>query len=209
MTYDELLMGMFLEDEQLVPVRPLMITNYRMCDAETVGWPVEDEKFGLRLFLTNKRIFFLDADLEEITRLERVKVGPPSLAARRNRRPPTTARSPSFRVSALPKPTDGNTCCCGVCAWFGLVGLQEKGDVFLVDRLSVDLMVVDELFYFPVILSAHYHHWHIWKWKTWKWHGVWSEFVEMMTNVFIDPRWALTHGTSVQTPPSPLHTQTS
>lgn len=71
MTYQDLLMGMFLDDEVLVPVRPLMIANYRMCDATTPGWPVEDEKFGLRLFLTNKRIFFLDADLHQLPTLDR------------------------------------------------------------------------------------------------------------------------------------------
>lgn len=71
MSYAELLLGMFLEDEVLVPVRPLMIANYRMCDATVPGWPVEDEKFGLRMFLTNKRIFFLDADLHELPTLDR------------------------------------------------------------------------------------------------------------------------------------------
>jgi hypothetical protein len=63
MTYEDLLMGMFLEDEQLVPVRPLLITNYRKCDALAPGWPLEDEKHGLRLFLTNKRLFFLVSSL--------------------------------------------------------------------------------------------------------------------------------------------------
>jgi hypothetical protein len=71
MTYEELLTGMLLEDEVLVPVRPLMIANYRMCDATVPGWPVQDEKFGLRLFLTNKRVFFLDADLHELPTLDR------------------------------------------------------------------------------------------------------------------------------------------
>ena len=71
MTYEDLLMGMFLEEEELVPVRPLLITNCRKCDAETVGWPVEEEKFGLRLFLTNQRIFFLDAELHAIPTLTR------------------------------------------------------------------------------------------------------------------------------------------
>lgn len=71
MTYEDLLMGMFLDDEVLVPVRPLMIANYRMCDATVPGWPVQEEKFGLRMFLTNKRAFFLDADLHEVPTLDR------------------------------------------------------------------------------------------------------------------------------------------
>ena len=71
MTYEDLLMGMFLEDEQLVPVRPLLITNFRKCNCDLAGWPVEEEKFNLRLFLTNKRIFILDAELHEHKLLER------------------------------------------------------------------------------------------------------------------------------------------
>ena len=73
MGYEEMLLGMFLENEKLVPVRPLMITNYRMCNAEKIGWPVDQEKFGLRLFLTNKRIFFIEAEIERISRLSRSK----------------------------------------------------------------------------------------------------------------------------------------
>jgi hypothetical protein len=71
MTYAELLQGMFLDDEVLVPVRPMMIANYRMCDATVLGWPVQEEKFGLRMFLTNRRVFFLDADLHELPTLDR------------------------------------------------------------------------------------------------------------------------------------------
>jgi hypothetical protein len=71
MTYAELLSGMFFDDEILAPVRPLMIANYRVCDATVPGWPVQEEKFGLRLFLTNKRVFFLDADLHELPTLDR------------------------------------------------------------------------------------------------------------------------------------------
>ena len=71
MTYEQILQGMFIDDEVLVPVRPLMIANYRKCDATAHGWPVEDEKFGVRVYLTNKRVFILDADLHKISTLDR------------------------------------------------------------------------------------------------------------------------------------------
>jgi hypothetical protein len=71
MTYEQLLRGMFVDDEMLVPVRPVLIANYRMCDARAHGWPVEDEKFGVRMFLTNKRVFILDADLHKVSTLDR------------------------------------------------------------------------------------------------------------------------------------------
>ena len=70
MTYEQILQGMLVDDELLVPVRPLMIANYRKC-ATAHGWPVEDEKFGVRIYLTSKRVFILDADLHKVSTLDR------------------------------------------------------------------------------------------------------------------------------------------
>lgn len=67
LTYEELLQGMLYPGEDLIPVKPLLIRDFveKMVDKTVVV-----ERFGVRMFLTNKRLFFLDADLERIPMLE-------------------------------------------------------------------------------------------------------------------------------------------
>lgn len=67
LTYEELLEGMMYPGEDLIPVQPLLIKELIEC---TVADEVMLTRYGVRLFLTNKRLFFLDADLNRVPSLE-------------------------------------------------------------------------------------------------------------------------------------------
>lgn len=67
MTYEELLQGMLYPGEDLIPVKPMLIRDFIRTDVNEEN---PNERYGVRMFLTNKRLFFLDADLERIPILE-------------------------------------------------------------------------------------------------------------------------------------------
>lgn len=70
LTYEELLDGMLYPGEMRIPIKPMMIGDMMNCDHDG---NVINERIGVRMFLTNRRIFFLDADLERIPMLEKSK----------------------------------------------------------------------------------------------------------------------------------------
>lgn len=72
LTYEELLQGMLYPGEDLIPVKPMLIRDFIRSDVNDEN---PSERYGVRMFLTNKRLFFLDADLERIPILEEA---PPS-----------------------------------------------------------------------------------------------------------------------------------
>ena len=67
LTYEELLDGMLYPGEMRIPIKPMLIGDMMNCDHDG---NVLQERIGVRMFLTNRRIFFLDADLERIPMLE-------------------------------------------------------------------------------------------------------------------------------------------
>jgi len=67
LTYEELLHGMLYPGEDLIPVKPMLIRDFIEA---TITDETVVERYGVRMFLTNKRLFFLDADLERIPMLE-------------------------------------------------------------------------------------------------------------------------------------------
>eukprot|EP01051_Picozoa_sp_SAG22_P017341 SAG22_NODE_2652_length_2335_cov_1.429785_2_plen_343_part_00 len=67
LTYEELLQGMLYPGEDLIPVKPMLIRDFIRTDVNEEN---PSERYGVRMFLTNKRLFFLDADLERIPILE-------------------------------------------------------------------------------------------------------------------------------------------
>jgi|EP01043_Picozoa_sp_COSAG02_P011813 hypothetical protein len=67
LTYEELLDGMLYPGEMRIPIKPMLIGDMMNCDHDG---NVLNERIGVRMFLTNRRIFFLDADLERIPMLE-------------------------------------------------------------------------------------------------------------------------------------------
>lgn len=67
LTYEELLDGMLYPGEMRIPIKPMLIGDMRNCDHDG---NVLNERIGVRMFLTNRRIFFLDADLERVPMLE-------------------------------------------------------------------------------------------------------------------------------------------
>lgn len=67
LTYEELLEGMMYPGEMRVPIKPMMIGDMIQCDHDS---NILTERIGVRMFLTNRRLFFLDADLERIPMLE-------------------------------------------------------------------------------------------------------------------------------------------
>jgi hypothetical protein len=67
LTYEELMQGMLYPGEDLIPVKPLLIRDFICCDVNEEN---PRERYGVRMFLTNKRLFFLDADLERVPILE-------------------------------------------------------------------------------------------------------------------------------------------
>jgi len=67
LTYEELLDGMLYPGEMRIPIKPMMIGDMMNCDHDG---NVLNERIGVRMFLTNRRIFFLDADLDRVPMLE-------------------------------------------------------------------------------------------------------------------------------------------
>ena len=67
LTYEELLEGMMYPGEDLIPVQPLMIKELI---EESVAGDQLANRYGVRMFLTNKRLFFLDADLDRVPSLQ-------------------------------------------------------------------------------------------------------------------------------------------
>ena len=70
LTYEELLEGMLYPGETRIPIKPMLIGNMLNCDHE---FNVLNERVGVRMFLTNRRIFFLDADLDRVPQLQEAK----------------------------------------------------------------------------------------------------------------------------------------
>eukprot|EP01052_Picozoa_sp_SAG31_P013714 SAG31_NODE_832_length_11660_cov_2.612091_2_plen_384_part_00 len=68
MTYNEILADMMFEGEEVVPVRPLLVKNYRRMSGDHKT--LKEERFGIRMFLTNRRIFMLDAGAHHVPTLE-------------------------------------------------------------------------------------------------------------------------------------------
>ena len=67
LTYEELLDGMLYPGEMRIPIKPMLIGDMMNCDHDG---NVLNERIGVRMFLTNRRIFFLDADLDRVPMLE-------------------------------------------------------------------------------------------------------------------------------------------
>lgn len=67
LTYEELMQGMLYPGEDLIPVKPLLIRDFVTTNVDD---EIKSERFGVRMFLTNKRLFFLDADLDRVPMLE-------------------------------------------------------------------------------------------------------------------------------------------
>lgn len=67
LTYEELLDGMLYPGEMRIPIKPMLIGDMINCDADGT---IITERIGVRMFLTNRRIFFLDADLERVPMIE-------------------------------------------------------------------------------------------------------------------------------------------
>ena len=92
LTYEELLHGMLYPGEDLIPVKPMLIRDFieatitdetvvERCETSSALAQIVEvaglivgvkmcRRYGVRMFLTNKRLFFLDADLERIPMLE-------------------------------------------------------------------------------------------------------------------------------------------
>jgi hypothetical protein len=127
MSYSELLMGMLFENEEVVPVPPLLVKNYMRVNADT--GEVEDQRFGARLYLTNRRIFLLDSSLHKVpTLMDDPEVFQP--------RPAGTA--PASRISKAGTfiPTKDN-----------FQGFM------LMRKLNIDYIVKDEVWYYPIPLN--------------------------------------------------------
>lgn len=67
LSYEELLAGMLYPGEMRIPIKPMLIGDMMNCDHDG---NILSERIGVRMFLTNRRIFFLDADLERVPMLE-------------------------------------------------------------------------------------------------------------------------------------------
>ena len=68
MSHSEMISDMLFDEEELVPVPPLLCTSFKKVIVETGG--TKEFRFGVKVYLTNRRIIMMDAEVTRMPTLE-------------------------------------------------------------------------------------------------------------------------------------------